>query len=47
MKEIKNAKDLAEVWSNGSLINDKAIDENIELIAEILKGTIYEIKEEE
>ena len=47
MKEIKNAKDLAEAWSSDSLINEKAIDENIELITEIFKGTIYEIKEEE
>jgi len=47
MKEIKNAHDLAKVWSDGSLINEKAIDDNLDLITEIFKGTIYEIKEEE
>lgn len=47
MREIKNGHDLAKVWSDGSLINEKAIEDNLELITEILKGTIYEIKEEE
>jgi hypothetical protein len=47
MREIKNAHDLAKVWSDGSLINEKAIEDNLELITEIFKGTIYEIKEEE
>jgi hypothetical protein len=46
MKEIKNAVDLAKVWSDGSLINEKAIDDNLDLITEIFKGTIYEIKGE-
>jgi len=47
MREIKNAHDLAKVWSDGSLINEKAIEDNLELITEMFKGTIYEIKEEE
>ena len=47
MREIKNAHDLAKVWSDGSLRNEKDIEDNLELITEIFKGTIYEIKEEE
>lgn len=47
MKEIKNGKDLADVFRSGELINEKAIEENLDLITEIFKGTIYEIKEEE
>ena len=46
-KKNRDAKNLAKVWSDGSLLNQKAIDENYELIAEILKGTIYEIKDGE
>lgn len=45
MKEIKNANDLAKVFSDGSLINEKAIDENLDLLIEMFKGTPYEIKE--
>lgn len=47
MRKIKNAKDLADVFKSGELINDKAVEENLDLIKEIFKGTIYEIKEEE
>ncbi len=46
-KKDQDAQDLAKVWSDGSLLNNKAIDENYELIAQILKGTIYEIKDGE
>ena len=48
MKEIKNAHDLATVWSDGSLINEKALDdpEVLEKVIEFLKGTPYEIEEE-
>tara|TARA_B100000902_G_C26556552_1_gene549818 strand:+ start:101 stop:259 length:159 start_codon:yes stop_codon:yes gene_type:complete len=47
-KKIKDAHDLAKVWSDGSLINEKALNdpENLKKIEEIFKGTIYEIKEE-
>lgn len=47
MREIKNEKDLADVFKSGELINDKAVEDNLDLIKEIFKGTIYEIKEEE
>lgn len=47
MKEINNAHDLADVFKSGELINEKAIEENLDLITEIFKGTIYEIREEE
>ncbi len=38
--------DLAKLWSSDKLINKKAIEENLDLITEIFKGTIYEIEEE-
>jgi len=47
MRKIRNAHDLADVFKSGELINDKAIEDNLELLEEIFKGTIYEIKEEE
>ncbi len=47
MKEIKNAKDLADAFRSDELINKKAVDENIDLLTELFKGTIYEISEEE
>lgn len=47
MRKIENEKDLADVFKSGELINDKAVEENLDLIKEIFKGTIYEIKEEE
>ena len=47
MRKIRNTKDLADVFKSGELINDKAVEENLDLIKEIFKGTIYEIKEEE
>jgi len=37
MKEIKNEKDLADVFKSGELINDKAVDDNLELLSEIFK----------
>ncbi len=39
--------ELAKMFQDPKLINEKAIEENIDLITEIFKGTIYEIKEEE
>ena len=49
MKEIKNAHDLAKVWSDRSLINEKVLDDPAVLkkLEEIFKGTPYEITEEE
>ena len=49
MREIKNAHDLAKVWSDGSLINEKVLDDPAVLkkLEEIFKGTPYEITEEE
>lgn len=38
--------ELAKLWSSDKLINEKAIEENLDLITEIFKGTIYEIEEE-
>ena len=37
MREIKNEKDLADVFKSGELINEKAIEENLELLKEIFK----------
>ncbi len=37
MKEIKNAEDLANMFKSGELINEKAIEENLELLEEIFK----------
>ena len=36
-------------WTDGSLINDKALDDPkvLEVVADLLKGTIYDISEEE
>ena len=39
--------ELAKMWSSPKLINEKAVEDNLELIKEIFKGTIYEVKEEE
>lgn len=39
--------ELADMFRNPKLINEKAVEENLDLITEIFKGTIYEIKEEE
>ena len=47
MEKIENTKDLADVFKSGKLINEKAVEENLDLIKEIFKGSIYEIKEEE
>jgi hypothetical protein len=37
MREIKNEKDLADVFKSGELINEKAIEDNLELLKEIFK----------
>jgi len=37
MKDINNAEDLANVFKSSELINEKAIDDNLELLQEILK----------
>ena len=37
MREIKNEKDLADVFKSGELINEQAIDDNLELLEEIFK----------
>jgi hypothetical protein len=39
--------ELADMFRNPKLINEKAVEENLDLITEIFKDTIYEIKEEE
>ena len=39
--------ELADMFRNPKLINENAVEENLDLITEIFKGTIYEIKEEE
>ena len=39
--------ELADMFRNPKLINEKAVEENLDLITEILKGTPYELKEEE
>ena len=36
---------LADKFRDPNLINEKVIEDNLDLIMEILKGTIYEIKE--
>lgn len=46
MREIKTPQDLADVFKSGELINQKAVEENLDRIKEILKGTPYEIEEE-
>jgi len=37
MKDINNAEDLANVFKSGKLINEQAIDDNLELLEEIFK----------
>ena len=37
MKDINNAKDLANLFKSGELINEKAIEDNLELLEEIFK----------
>ena len=39
--------ELADMFRNPKLINEKAIDENLDLLIEMFKGTPYEISEEE
>jgi|TARA_R100001463_G_scaffold118306_1_gene174014 hypothetical protein len=46
-KEINTGKDLADAFRSDAMINKEAIDENIDLIKDIFKGTIYEIKDGE
>ena len=38
MRDINNAEDLANVFKSSELINEKAIDDNLELLQEILKN---------
>jgi hypothetical protein len=40
---------MSNPWTDGSLINDKALDDPkvLEVVADLLKGTPYEVKEEE
>jgi hypothetical protein len=40
---------MSNPWTDGSLINDKALDDPkvLELVTDLLKGTIYEVREEE
>lgn len=47
MREIKDAHDLAKVWSDGSLINEKALDDPnvLKKLEEIFKGTPYEVED--
>ena len=44
---IMTMNELAKMFQDPKLINEKAIEENLDLITEIFKDTIYEIKEEE
>ena len=37
MKDINDAEDLANVFKSGELINEKAIDDNLELLEKIFK----------
>lgn len=37
MKEINNAKDLANAFKSDDMINEKAIEDNLELLKEIFK----------
>jgi hypothetical protein len=39
--------ELADMFRDPKLINEKAIDENLDLLIEMFKGTPYEISEEE
>jgi tRNA-dihydrouridine synthase len=47
VREIKDAHDLAKVWSDGSLINEKALDDPnvLKKLEEIFKGTPYEVED--
>ena len=40
---------MSNPWTDGSLINYKALDDPkvLELVTDLLKGTIYEVREEE
>ena len=40
MKDINNAEDLANVFKSGELINDQAINDNLELLEEIFKDFV-------
>lgn len=41
--------ELTKMWSDGSLINEKALDDPnvLSKVQEIFKGTIYDVTEEE
>ena len=46
IQKVKKMSDpLADKFCDPNLINKKAIEDNLDLIEDILKGTIYEIKE--
>ena len=46
IQKIKKMSDpLADKFCDPNLINKKAIEDNLDLIEDIFKGTIYEIKE--
>lgn len=46
IQKIKKMSDpLADKFRDPNLINKKAIEDNLDLIEDIFKGTIYEIKE--
>lgn len=46
IQKIKKMSDpLTDKFRDPNLINKKAIEDNLDLIEDIFKGTIYEIKE--
>ena len=49
MREIKNAHDLAKVWSDGSLINEKVLDDPAVLkkLEEIFKISDFFVEDRE
>lgn len=47
IQKVKKMSDpLADKFRDPNLINEKAIEDNLDLIKDIFKGTIYEIEEE-
>mgnify|MGYP005627269529 FL=1 len=46
IQKVKKMSDpLTDKFRDPNLINKKAIEDNLDLIEDIFKGTIYEIKE--
>ena len=45
---ITGEREMSNPWTDGSLINEKALDDPkvLEVVADLLKGTIYEVEEE-